>query len=215
MIRNTLIASIALTAGFLASPAMAGEGCSSCMSGKTTEIAADMKAAVGQKAPDFKLMDQEGKAVNLSDYAGKIVVLEQFNDQCPYVVKFYKNGDMNDMAAKAKEMGVVWLAIDSSNFSSVEENKAISAEWKIDRPLLDDSDGTFGKMYEAKTTPHMYVIDKEGILAYAGAIDSMRSTDASDVAKADNYVMMAVEALMAGETPTPSETKPYGCSVKY
>ena len=173
------------------------------------------KAQVGQPAPDFTLMDQDGKPVSLADHKGKVVVIEQFNDQCPFVVKFYKNGDMNRLADEAEGMDVVWLAVDSSNFTSVEENKAISEEWSIDRPLLDDSDGTVGKSYGAKTTPHMFVIDAEGVLRYAGAIDSIPSTDSSDIEKADNYVMAAVEAVKAGETPSPAETKPYGCSVKY
>ena len=216
MIRTTLIATAALTAGLLTAPAFAGGNCADCNgTGKIQQVSADMKATVGQPAPDFKLMDQDGNAVNLSDHKGKVVVLEQFNDQCPYVAKFYKNGDMNEMAAKAKEMGAVWLAIDSSSFSNVEENKQIASEWKIDRPLLDDSEGKVGQMYQAKTTPHMFVIDKEGTLVYAGAIDSKPSTDAGDIAGAENYVMAAVKSLMNGETPTPSETKPYGCSVKY
>jgi peroxiredoxin len=211
-----LTAAVAFSAAALSfvSPAQAGEGCSSC-SGTVNVNAENKMATVGQTAPDFKLMDQNGEAVSLSDHKGKIVVLEVFNDQCPFVKKFYKNGDMNRMAADMKDKGVVWLAIDSSNFSSVEENKAIASEWNIDRPLLDDSAGKVGKMYQAKTTPHMYVIAKDGTLAYAGAIDSIQSTDASDIAQADNYVVMAVDALMNGETPSPSETKPYGCSVKY
>ena len=172
-------------------------------------------AAIGQPAPDFELMDQDGNPVRLSDHKGKIVVLEQFNDQCPFVVKWYKEGDMNDLAAEFPEEEVVWLAVDSSNFSSVEENKQIAGEWSIDRPLLDDSDGKVGQMYGAKTTPHMFVIDKEGVLRYSGAIDSNPSADTADIEKADNYVRMAVDALMLGETVETAETKPYGCSVKY
>ncbi|MEM1012044.1 MAG: redoxin domain-containing protein [Planctomycetota bacterium] len=215
MIRTTLIASAALAATLAAVVPALADSCSACTKTKTSFVSAEAKAVVGQPAPDFKLMDQAGNAVSLSDFKGKIVVLEQFNDQCPFVKKFYKNGDMNQMAADLKAKGVVWLAIDSSNFSSVEENAAIAAEWNIDRPILDDHAGTVGKQYTAKTTPHMFVIDQEGILAYAGAIDSIPSTDANDIAQADNYVAMAVDALLNGETVSPAETKPYGCSVKF
>ena len=172
-------------------------------------------AKVGQAAPDFKLMDQDGKPVSLADYKGKVVVLEQFNDQCPYVQKWYKNGDMNKLAAKYKEKGVVWLAVDSSNFTTVAENKQIAAEWKMDRPVLDDHAGTVGKAYGMKTTPDMRVIDKDGTLVYMGGIDSIASTETSDVAKATNYVAKALDEVLAGETVTTPEAKSYGCSVKY
>jgi peroxiredoxin len=173
------------------------------------------KAEIGQPAPDFTLMDQDNQPVDLSEHKGKIVVLEWFNDQCPFVVKHYKNGDMNELAAKYADKGVVWLAVDSSNFSDVSENAQIAQEWGIDRPLLDDSAGGVGKMYDAKTTPHMYIIDADGNLAYAGAIDSIRSTDPADVAKADNYVAKALDELLAGESVSTPETKAYGCSVKF
>ena len=175
----------------------------------------NMTAKLGQPAPDFKLMDQDGKPVSLSDYKGKVVVIEQFNDQCPYVVKWYKNGDMNKLASKYTEKGVVWLAVDSSDFTSVAENKEIAGKWSIDRPVLDDSAGKVGKMYGMKTTPDMRVIDKDGTLVYTGAIDSIKSTDAADIGKGTNHVAEALDQVMAGETVSTSETKPYGCSVKY
>ncbi|MGF1635337.1 MAG: thioredoxin family protein [Phycisphaerae bacterium] len=177
--------------------------------------AAPAEAKLGAAAPDFKLMDQDGNAVSLSDHRGKIVVLEWFNDQCPFVVKHYKNGDMNNLAQKYTEKGVVWLAIDSSSFSNVEQNKEIAGSWNINRPLLDDAAGNVGKAYGAKTTPHMYVIDAEGNLVYAGAIDSISSANAEDVAKADNHVAKALDELLAGQSVSTPETKPYGCSVKY
>jgi peroxiredoxin len=207
--RTTAAVAIGITAGF-AFLASLFVGINAADAGEKHAA----KAAVGQMAPDFTLMDQDGNPVSLADHRGKIVVLEQFNDQCPFVVKFYKEGHMNQFASEAGD-DVVWLAIDSSNFSNVEENKAISEEWGIERPLLDDSDGTVGKMYGAKTTPHMYVIDTEGKLVYAGAIDSKKSTNTEDIAGAENYVMKAIEAVRAGETVSPAETKPYGCSVKY
>ena len=216
-ISNPVAAAIGIAAGFaflfglfasLSSAHPHGEG-------EDSAHAHGDKAQIGQPAPDFTLMDQDGNAVSLGDHKGKIVVIEQFNDQCPFVQKFYKNGDMNKFAQEAKGKGVVWLAMDSSSFGSVEQNKEIAGEWNIDRPVLDDSAGEVGRAYGSKTTPHMFVIDAEGVLQYAGAIDSIPSADAADIAKADNYVMAAIDALQNGETPAMQETKPYGCSVKY
>jgi len=172
-------------------------------------------AKVGAPAPAFTLKDQTGKDVSLSDYAGKIVVLEWFNEGCPFVVKHYKQGHMNTLAAKYAEKGVVWLAINSTKSATVESNSKITGEWKINHPILDDAAGTIGKAYAAKTTPHMYVIDAKGVLAYAGAIDSKSSTDSDDIAGSTNYVGKAVDELLAGSNVTESQTKPYGCSVKY
>ncbi|MEL7238409.1 MAG: redoxin domain-containing protein [Planctomycetota bacterium] len=173
------------------------------------------KAKVGEAAPTFTLMNQEGEPVSLSDFEGKIVVLEQFNDQCPFVVKHYREGHMNALASQYAEQDVVWLAIDSSNFSNVEQNAEIAAEWNIERPILDDSAGDVGKMYGAKTTPHMFIINGEGTLVYAGAIDSVSSTDTADIEGATNYVAQALDELLAGDSVSTPETKPYGCSVKY
>ena len=130
-------------------------------------------------------------------------------------MKWYKNADMNKLAQKYAEKGVVWLAVDSSNFTTVEENKEIAQKWKIDRPVLNDATGTVGRMYEMKTTPDMRIIDKEGKLVYRGGIDSISSTEASDIEKATNYVAQALDEVLAGETVTSAETKSYGCSVKY
>ena len=173
------------------------------------------KAEIGAAAPDFELMDQSGEPVRLSDFAGQVVVLEWFNDQCPFVKKWYVNGDMNELAAEYAEEGVVWLAIDSSNFTDVEQNAEIAGEWGIDRPLLSNPDGDVGQMYGAKTTPHMYVIDAEGTLVYAGAIDSNSSANPDDIEDADNYVAAALDEVLAGESVSTPETKAYGCSVKY
>jgi peroxiredoxin len=174
--------------------------------------AADVK--VGTAAPAFVLSDQDGNSVSLESLADKVVVLEWFNDQCPFVVKHYKNGDMNKLAARYIEQGVVWLAVDSSNFSNVAENKKIAGEWSINRPILDDASGKVGKQYGARTTPHMFVINK-GTLAYAGAIDSVKSTDAEDIAGAENFVAKALDEILAGKPVSNSETAAYGCSVKY
>ncbi|MEM8874068.1 MAG: thioredoxin family protein [Planctomycetota bacterium] len=172
-------------------------------------------ATLGEVVPEFELMDQSGQPVSINDFEGKIVVLEWFNDQCPFVKKFYVNGDMNKLADKYEEQGVVWLAIDSSNFSNVEQNAEIAKEWNIDRPILNDASGEIGKAYKAKTTPHMYVIAADGSLAYMGAIDSKPSTDQGDIAGAENFVARALDELLAGESVSLPQTKAYGCSVKY
>ena len=184
---------------------------------KASESASADKAALGQAAPDFKLMDQDGNPVSLSDFQDKVVVIEQFNDQCPYVVKWYKEGHMNDLAKKYAEQGVVWLAVDSSNFSNVEQNKEIAGKWNIDRPLLDDSSGEVGKQYDSRTTPHMRIVNK-GTLAYDGAIDNKPTANTADIDGGGdyvNYVAQALDEILAGETVSVAETKPYGCSVKY
>ena len=168
----------------------------------------------GQQAPNFTLSDQDGKSHTLADLKGKVVVLEWFNEECPFVVKQYREGHMNTLADRYEEKGVVWLAIDTTQMTS-EDNKKISEKWKIDRPILNDSDGTVGKAYEAKNTPQMFIIDKEGKIAYNGAIDSIKSAKTEDIAKAENYVAKALDELLAGETVSTPETKPYGCVVKY
>ncbi len=173
------------------------------------------KAEVGQPAPAFTAMDQHGNPVSLSDFAGSPTVIEFFNDQCPFVVKFYKPGVMQKMAADYAAKGVQWVAIDSSHFTSTDENASIAKEWGIDRAILDDSAGDIGHTYGAKTTPHMYVVDAEGVLRYAGAIDSKASTDSDDIEGATNYVAEALDAILAGEEVETKTTKPYGCGVKY
>lgn len=178
-----------------------------------------MKAEVGDKAPDFTLTDLEGKQHTLSDYTedGKIVVLEWFNADCPYVVKHHQRFDtMKSLSSKYADKGVVWIAVNSGRkghpTTGVERNMKAAEGWSIDYPILLDETGKVGKMYEAKTTPHMYIIDAEGTLRYAGAIDNNRSPSTlGDV----NYVDQALSQILAGETVTNSETRPYGCSVKY
>ena len=184
----------------------------------STTKAKDEKSAavaIGSPAPEFALQDQDGKDVKLSDYEGKVVVLEWFNDGCPYVVKHYKNGDMNKLAQKYSEKGVIWLAINSTSSHNAEHNKKIAGEWNIDRPILSDASGEVGRLYGAKTTPHMYVINKDRSLVYMGAIDDDRSNDAAKVPGAKNYVAAALDAVLDGKAVETSETKPYGCSVKY
>jgi len=176
---------------------------------------AKSSAAIGQAAPAFSLSDQNGKTVSLSDYAGKIVVLEWFNNECPFVVKHYSTGHMNALATKYSASDVVWLAINSSKSTTNERNLAVAGEWKIDRSILNDATGEVGHAYGAKTTPHMYIVDKTGKLAYMGAIDSVKSTEAGDIDGAQNYVASALDELLAGKAVSTPETASYGCSVKY
>lgn len=181
--------------------------------GATEKAAA--KVAVGSPAPAFSLQDQTGKTVSLADFSGKIVVLEWFNNECPYVVKHYKSGHMNETAKKYTDQGVVWLAVNTTKGKTNEDNKKVAGEWKIERPILNDSTGDVGHAYGAKTTPHMYIVNKDGNLAYIGAIDSKSTSNTDDISSSTNYVAKALDELLAGKPVSTPETKSYGCSVKY
>jgi alkyl hydroperoxide reductase subunit AhpC len=182
---------------------------------------ANAAPVIGKPAPAFSVKDATGKEVSLASLKGKIVVLEWSNFGCPFVKKFYSAGAMQSFQKAATKQDVVWLTI----FSSAEGKEghlapaALSAEMAkqggAPSHIIPDADGTFGKMYEAKTTPHMFVIDKEGTLAYMGAIDNKASVDSGDIKGATNYVNDAIAALAAGKPVTVSSTKPYGCGVKY
>ena len=179
------------------------------------------KAKVGEKAPDFTLTDMKGETHTLSDLTkdGKTVVLEWFSPDCPYVVKHYANTEkstMNNLIKEFKDKDVVFLAINSANadhpYASKDRNMQRVSEWKIGHPILVDADGAVGKAYGARTTPHMYIIDTDGMLRYAGALDNDSSARGiGDV----NYVRQGLTELLAGETLTVTETRAYGCSVKY
>jgi len=177
-------------------------------------------AAIGQKAPDFTLKNQNGEMVRLADYADKgLVVLEWFNKDCPYVKKFYSIGAMQGLQKAETAKGVTWLRIISSapNKQGYLDEAALQAEHAAANAThtLIDPTGDVGRLYGAKTTPHMYVIGLSGDLAYSGAIDSIKSFDSQDVANAENYVAAALEALRSGSPIAMPQTTPYGCSVKY
>ena len=178
-------------------------------------------ARTGAAAPNFTLKNAKGADVSLANFSGKTVVLEWFNPGCPFVKKFYANGDMQRLQQSVVDKGAVWLTISSSaegkqGHIAPSEASALVAESSMhSTELLLDSDGRVGKMFGARTTPHMFVIDPKGTLAYAGAIDSSPSTRSSDISTATNYVLAAVDAIASGKTPSPSDTEPYGCSVKY
>ena len=175
----------------------------------------EAKATIGKAAPDFTLKDQDGKTVKLADLKGKVVVLEWFNQGCPYVVKHYKTTKtMNATADKYKDKDVVWLAINTTGKTDA-ENKETAQAWNITRPILNDTTTSVAQAYGAKATPHMYVIDKEGKLAYMGAIDDDPSESAEKGDKAVNYVAKALDEVLAGKPVSTPETKAYGCGVKY
>ncbi|MDP4230695.1 MAG: thioredoxin family protein [Bacteroidota bacterium] len=175
---------------------------------------------IGKPAPDFSLHDVDGKIVKLSDFKGKIVVLEWINEGCPFVKGHYENGHIPSMQQFYTQMGVIWLTINSTRPDNPEahnaaQSKEILAKWHAHSTAnLMDEDRTVGHLYDAKTTPHMYVIDKEGNLRYQGAIDDDRSTDGGKKAST-NYVLQALDALIAGKDIVTTSTRPYGCSVKY
>lgn len=176
---------------------------------------------IGKPAPDFTLTDTNGNEHSLADFQGKVVVLEWLNYGCPFVVKHYAEGNMQGLQEKYTGKDVVWLSINSTNPDHKDykdpdaSNAATDKHGAKPTAVLLDEDGTVGQMYGAKTTPHMYVIDAEGNLAYMGAIDSVKSTDPADIPDATNYVAKALDSLMADEEVDPAVTEPYGCSVKY
>lgn len=175
---------------------------------------------IGKPAPDFTATDINGKTVKLSDYKGKIVVIESYNSDCPYCHNQYKTGAMQALQRDLAAKGVVWLLVNSvnpKNFShrTPEQARQEMATAKMDvTAWIDDSSGAVGHLYDMKTTPDMYVINKDGILVYEGAIDN-QPDPFHDPSKAQNYVSEAIDALLAGKPVTVTETKPYGCSVKY
>lgn len=179
------------------------------------EKEAPKKATVGKPAPDFTLVDTKGNEHSLADLEGNVVVLEWTSTECPYVVRHYDEGTMPKTLEKlGGTEKVKWLSIDSSHFASAKASKKWKKKYEYDYPVLLDKEGKVGKMYEAKTTPHMYVIDKEGVLRYAGAIDDDPKGDKKR-SERTNYVIDAVKALQDGEKVEKKTTKPYGCSVKY
>lgn len=178
-------------------------------------------AKVDEVAPGFTLTDATGKTHSLADFKGKYVVLEWVNFDCPFVKKHYGSGNMPALQKEYTAKDVVWLSICSSApgkqgyFEKDELTKRIKKENSTASAYLLDPEGTVGKLYEAKTTPHMFVIDPEGILLYAGGIDNVPSTDRDDIARATNYVRTTLDAALEGKPVETKTSRPYGCSVKY
>ena len=185
-----------------------------------TLAASAFAVEVGKPAPDFTGTTINGKTIHLSDYKGKIVIIESYNQDCPYCHNQYKTGAMQALQRDMATNGVVWLLVDSvnpDNFSHrtpEQAQKEMAAEHMDVTAWIDDSSGTIGHLYDMQTTPDMYVINKDGILVYQGAIDN-EPDPFHNPFSANNYVRDAVNDLLAGKTIQVSETKPYGCSVKY
>ena len=174
----------------------------------------DHGAHIGDKAPAFSLQDHTGKEVKLADHAGKIVVLEWINPGCPFVVRLGKEQAMKKLAEQYKGRDVVWLGVITGDGAKADEAKKWAETSDLAYPILLDEQTKVAKAYGAKATPHMFVIDKNGKLAYSGAIDN----DPDGEKPADqrtNYVAKAIDALLAGKTVETAETKAYGCGVKY
>jgi len=198
---KTLIRSLFLTSTLLSFSAFAAES--------------------GSPAPDFTALSSEGKEVKLSDYKGKVVVLEWLNYGCPFVKKHYEGKNMQKLQAEITKQGVVWLSVISSAPGAQGHSDAAQAEKdrkehgsKATAVLLDEK-GLLGKAYNAQTTPHMFVIDAKGTLVYQGAIDDQPSADSATLKNAKDYVSPAVKAALAGKEVKTAQTKAYGCSVKY
>ncbi len=176
---------------------------------------------VGQPAPAFTAVDSHGKTVSLADFKGRPVVLEWSNDGCPFVQKHYKSGNMQALQKAYTARNVAWLTVLSSapgkqgHVDGAGADRLSSERGAAPTAVLLDASGALGKRYDAKTTPHLFVIDGNGVLAYAGAIDSIPSADAEDVAKATPYLQQALDAVLAGKPVAQPATPPYGCSIKY
>jgi hypothetical protein len=178
-------------------------------------------AVIGERAPDFTAADSNGKNHTLSSYKGKIVVLEWLNHQCPFVKKHYGSGHMQELQKTYTGKGVIWLSVISSapgkqGYLTPEEANSVTKEkGAAPTAVLLDPLGAVGKLYGAKTTPHMFIINADGVLVYNGAIDDTPSTDLADIATAKNYVQSALDELLAGKPVSEATSQPYGCSVKY
>ncbi len=191
------------------------------LAGCGSETPALAAPPIGGQAPDFQLPDANGKAVTLGQFKGKVVVLEWNNPGCPYVKKHYGSGNMQKTQAAARKDGVVWLSINSGapgnqgHMNGAEAKDFVAAQKAQPTAYLLDPQGTVGKRYGAVTTPHMYVIDKAGKLAYVGGIDDKPTADQEDIAGARNHVLAALAEMKAGKTVSVATSRPYGCSVKY
>ncbi len=205
---SACVATVALTLSLRPTAAVGGE---SGVGGVTN----------GLPAPDLTLVDTKGVTHALSDFAGKIVVLEWTNKDCAFVQKFYGPSVMQGWQQKATDAGVIWLTLSSS--AAGQQGHMTPDEWNlhIDKTgirstaVLIDEDGIVGKQYAARTTPHIYVIDGAGVLRYQGAIDDTPTADPADIQGATNHLAHAVAAIQAGDPVQVTETQPYGCDVKY
>jgi peroxiredoxin len=189
------------------------------IAGAAAGAAADLQ--VGQPAPDFSTLDSQGNVRHLADYRGKVVVLEWTNADCPYTRKHYESGNMQSLQSLAHDHGVVWLTVISSApgtqgyVDGRHADELTRTRKAAPAAVLLDPSGSVGRLYHAKTTPHMYVIDAKGELRYMGGIDSIATTDVSDIAKAEPYLKEAMLAVVDGQPVAHAVTRPYGCGIKY
>jgi AhpC/TSA family len=183
--------------------------------------AAGAAPEIGQRAPDFTAVDAQGNTIRLSEYRGKIVVLEWTNADCPYTRKHYSSGNMQSVQALARQNDIVWLSVISSapgkqGYVNGPAADALTvSRHAVPTAVLLDPAGTVARLYAAKTTPHMFVIGKDGALKYMGGIDSIATTEESDIGRAEPYLKEAMLAVAAGDPVAHPVTKPYGCSIKY
>lgn len=183
---------------------------------------ANAAAVPGKAAPDFSVKDAEGKTHSLADYKGDWLVLEWFNKDCPYVKKHYGSNNMQDLQKKYTDKDVKWLTIISSaqgkqGYLTAEEavKEAKSHKLASSAPFLLDTDGKVGKAYDAKTTPHIFIINPEGVVVYAGAIDDNDSANPTVIPDSKNYVTAALDEALAGKPVSTPVSRPYGCTIKY
>jgi len=183
--------------------------------------AAPAVATIGQPSPEWSLKDTSGKTRSLADYQGKVVVLEWTNNQCPFVKKHYRTGNMQATQKYATDNGAVWFSVISSapgsqGYVTAEQGASIAKEEKSKATdVLLDPEGTVGHEFQAKTTPDIMIIDKSGTLVYSGGIDDKATTDDDDIKTAHNYVKAALAEVFSGKSVTTATSQPYGCGIKY
>lgn len=184
-------------------------------------VVSAMAVKVGDPAPDFSAVDSHGKVQKLADHRGKYVVLEWHNQGCPYTRKHYESGNMQRLQKKWTDKSVIWFTVISSApgtqgfVTPTQENEYLEKMHASPTAVLMDVTGTLGRLYDAKTTPEMFIISPDGTLIYEGAIDDRPTTDQKDITGAKNYVDAALSAAMANQPIADAATRPYGCSVKY
>lgn len=188
---------------------------------ESTDMAQASPVRVGEPAPGFTGIDSNGTSHTLSDFRGRTVVLEWTNHQCPYTVKHYESGNMQALQKEATDNDVVWLSIVSSasglqgHVTPEQANELTTSRNASPTAVILDPDGKIGTLYTARTTPHMYVIDADGVLQYMGAIDDKPTSNQADIAGAKNYVGDALTSVLANQPVAVASTQPYGCTVKY
>jgi hypothetical protein len=186
------------------------------IAGSVTTARADITS--GQPAPDFTFTDISGKTQKLSDFRGKVVILEWLNPTCPVVGRHYRSGNMQSTQAAVAAEGAIWLQINSSSMADLDAEKTV--EWQkkqgvVATAYIRDQNGKFGRLFGAQTTPHLYVISNDGTLVYQGAIDDQPNASPANTPNAHNYVKATLESLKAGKPIEKPTTTPYGCGVKY